>query len=316
MKKTRRRQKVKKYSLIIIPDTRAKVWRREISRKKIEAALASCAVIVLMLTGSVLGFAHYRTGYIATESIRLENAKFAEERSELLTKLANLEQVVDRTERFAARVENTLGLNPDEMQKGIGPLTESDLTAPASVEKFNALDYNGENKFAFANLDMTMEEIESTASEVEGRLHTVYELQQDRLTYWASMPSIWPTKGWVTSGFGHRRRPIRGGTSFHKGIDIAARPGTPILSPGDGVVTFSGYKRGLGRTVMVDHGYGVVSVYGHNTKNYVKEGDRIRRGEILASVGRTGLATGSHLHYQINVDGVPVDPMRYIHQHM
>ena len=316
MKKTRRRQKVKKYSLIIIPDTRAKVWRREISRKKIEAALASCAVIVLMLTGSVLGFAHYRTGYIATESIRLENAKFAEERSELLTKLANLEQVVDRTERFAARVENTLGLNPDEMQKGIGPLTESDLTAPASVEKFNALDYNGENKFAFANLDMTMEEIESTASEVEGRLHTVYELQQDRLTYWASMPSIWPTKGWVTSGFGHRRRPIRGGTSFHKGIDIAARPGTPILSPGDGVVTFSGYKRGLGRTVMVDHGYGVVSVYGHNTKNYVKEGDRIRRGEILGTVGRTGLATGSHLHYQINVDGVPVDPMRYIHQHM
>lgn len=314
MKRTRlKRQRVNKYSLIIIPDSRAKVWRWEVSRRAVEAMLGACLAAVFVFTGSVWGFTHYRGAYIATEDVRLENAKFENERSEILTKMANLEMVVERTKRFASRIESSVGVSSEGMQKGIGPLMESDFTEPASVQKLDSLKYNtSESKVAFADLSSGMDNLEGAVSEVDERLHIVYELNQDRLTYWASMPSIWPTKGWITSGFGPRRRPIRGGTTFHKGIDIAAPPGTPILSPGDGIVTYSGYKAGLGRAVMVDHGYGVVSVYGHNSSNYVKKGDRVKRGEIIGSVGRTGLATGSHLHYQIEVDGVPVDPMRYI----
>lgn len=314
MKKNRtKRSRTKKYSLIVIPDSRAKVWRWEISRKKVEAAFAACLFVFFVMTGSIWGFSHYRSEYIATEDIRLENAQFEQERSGLLTKLADLEVVVERTERFASRMESSLGINSEEMQKGIGPLMESDLAEPVAVKKFNSLDFNSEeNKVAFSDLSLGMSGLGDKVSEIDERLHTVYEFNQDRLTYWASMPSIWPTKGWITSGFGPRRRPIRGGTRFHKGIDIAAPPGTPILCPGDGIVTFAGYKSGLGKAVMVDHGYGVVTVYGHNSTNYVKKGDRIKRGEIIGSVGRTGLATGSHLHYQVEVDGVPSDPMRYI----
>lgn len=314
MKKNKtKRERAKKYSLIVIPDSRAKVWRWEISRKKVEAALAMCLTILFILTGSIWGFAHYREAYIATEDIRFANAKFEQERSELLTKLTNLEQTVERTERFASRLEASLGLNSEEMQKGIGPLAENDFSEPVAVRRFDSLKFSGkENGIAFADLDTAMGGLKETASSVDERLQTVYELHRDRMTYWAAMPSIWPAKGWITSGFGPRRRPIRGGTRFHKGMDIAAPPGTPVLCPGDGIVTFSGYKRGLGKTIMVDHGYGVVSVYGHNSSNYVKEGDRVKRGELIGSVGRTGLATGSHLHYQIEVDGVPVNPMRYI----
>lgn len=312
-----KRPKVKKYSLIVIPEGGARVWRRDISRKQIEAGFALVLTVCFILTGSIWGFTHYRQAYIATEDIRLENAKFEEERFELLSKLANLEQLVEKTERFASRLESSLGINPNQMAKGIGPVIESDFSEPAAVRQFNSLKFNGgEGKITFAGLDKTIDSVKDAVASVGERLQAVYELNQDRLIFSASIPSMWPTKGWVTSGFGGRRRPIRGGTSFHKGIDIAAPPGTPILCPGDGVVTYSGYRHGLGKTIIIDHGYGIVTIYGHNSQNYVKEGDRVRRGEIIGSVGRTGLATGSHLHYQVEVDGVPVDPMRYIHEHM
>ena len=313
MTKKVKRQRVKKYSIIVIPDSRAKVWRWEFSRRKLEAALATCLTIVFVLTGSIWGFAYYRDAYIATEDIRIQNASFEQERFEMMTKLATLEQTVQRTERFANRLELSMNVSSDQMQKGIGPLAESDLIDPAAVREFDSLKFNtDENKLAFTDLSNTLEGVGEAIESVDERLHTVYELHQDRMTYWTSMPSISPTRGWITSDFGPRRRPIRGGTRFHKGIDVAATPGTPILAPGDGIVTFSGYKRGMGKTMMVDHGYGVVTVYGHNAANYVKEGDRVKRGEIIGSVGRTGLATGYHLHYQVEVDGVPVDPMRYV----
>lgn len=310
----KKRRKADKYSLIVVPDNRSKVWRWEISRKRVEAVLAGAVMLAFTLTGSILGFAHYKSAYVATEDIRLENAKFLQERHELLSKLAGLETIVEKTQRFANRIEYTLGMNSDGMQKGIGPVMETNLEKPASVAKFEDLKYENEDgsKVAFSDINTTLTNVKGKASEVDERLQMVYELNQDRLSYWASLPSMWPAKGWVTSGFGRRSRPIRGGTSFHQGLDIAATPGTPILAPGDGIVTYSGYKRGLGNCVMVDHGYGIVTVYGHNSTNYVKKGDRIKRGEIIGSVGRTGLATGAHLHYQIEVDGVPVDPMKYI----
>lgn len=314
MKKTKTKcKKVRKYSVIIIPDSRAKVWRWEISRKQVETTLAMCLTLMFIMTGSIWGFAHYKTEYNATEDIRLQNAKFELERGELLTKLTNLEQSVTRTERFATRLENTVGLDSDEIQKGIGPVMDKDFLEPLAVKQFDSLLFKDEkDKISFADLDLAMSGLESTISSVEDRLQTVYELHQDRLTYWAAMPSIWPARGWLTSDFGPRRSPIRGGTTFHKGIDIAAKPGTPVVCPGDGVVTYSGYKSGLGKTVIVEHGYGVVTIYGHNSENFVKEGDRVKRGEVIGAVGRTGLATGPHLHYQIEVDGIPVDPMRYI----
>ena len=305
-------KKVKKYSVIIIPDSRARVWRWEISRKQVESALVMCLTLMFVMTGSIWGLTHYRGEYNATENIRMQNAEFELERDELLTKLTNLEQAVIRTERFATRLESSIGLDSDEIQKGIGPIMDKGFSEPLAVKQFDALYMKDDSKPAFSDLDLAMGELESTVSSVEERLQTVYDLHQDRLTYWASMPSIWPSRGWLTSDFGPRRRPIRGGTTFHKGIDIAAKPGTPIVCPGDGVVTYSGYKNGLGKTIMIEHGYGVVTIYGHNSENFVKEGDRVKRGEVVGAVGRTGLATGSHLHYQIEVDGVPVDPMRYI----
>jgi murein DD-endopeptidase MepM/ murein hydrolase activator NlpD len=204
------------------------------------------------------------------------------------------------------------------MTKGIGPVSDDEELPDARKlqisKKYDLTLSDGEvdSKVAFSDLELKMGDLNETIASVEMRLQQVYEFHKGKLAYWAAIPSIWPCRGWVTSEFGVRRSPRGIGTRFHEGIDIAASTGTPIYASGDGVVTFAGYKHGLGKTVIIDHGFGISTVYGHNSSLYVKEGDTIKRGSSIAAVGRTGRSTGPHLHYQVEVDGVPVDPMRYI----
>jgi len=115
-----------------------------------------------------------------------------------------------------------------------------------------------------------------------------------------------------TSGFGARRDPLNGRRSLHNGLDMAGPVGTPILSPGEGVVVFTGWRSGFGRVVEVDHGFGVRTVYAHLRRWRVEEGAQVVRGDRLGDMGSSGRSTGSHLHYEIHVNGRPVNPKRFI----
>ncbi|MEX0278070.1 MAG: DUF5930 domain-containing protein [Ruegeria sp.] len=123
-----------------------------------------------------------------------------------------------------------------------------------------------------------------------------------------------PTKSAVrmTSGFGFRRDPFTGGRRMHSGVDFAGAHGTDIYATADGVVTFEGWKSGYGRVVTIQHAFGIETVYAHNTKNRVKKGQRVSRGDHIADMGSTGRSTGTHLHYEVRVNGKPVNPMTYI----
>ena len=127
-----------------------------------------------------------------------------------------------------------------------------------------------------------------------------------------STPSITPTRGWFSSGFGYRLSPFTHKATMHNGVDIAARPGTSVVAAADGEVIFSGHdRRGYGNLISIDHGYGIVTRYGHNAKNKVHVGQKVKRGEVIALVGSTGRSTGPHLHYEIRRDGVPVNPITF-----
>jgi len=128
----------------------------------------------------------------------------------------------------------------------------------------------------------------------------------------SSTPSIWPTRGWVTSGFGFRKSPFTGLREKHEGWDIAARNGAPVRTTADGVVVVEGREYGYGNLVEIDHGYGLVTRYGHNSKHFVKVGDRVKRGQVVTLVGNTGRSTGPHLHYEVLLNGVSVNPKNYI----
>jgi murein DD-endopeptidase MepM/ murein hydrolase activator NlpD len=129
----------------------------------------------------------------------------------------------------------------------------------------------------------------------------------------ASTPSILPTRGWLSSQFTRSRfHPILHENRPHKGIDVTAPTGTPIVAPAAGRVVFAGSDKGFGLTVEIDHGNGIRTRFAHCSRLAVKKGQQVTRGQLIAAVGSTGLSTSAHLHYEIHVDGQPVDPLKYV----
>jgi hypothetical protein len=143
-------------------------------------------------------------------------------------------------------------------------------------------------------------------------LELLLEQLDDKRVKLASMPSIWPARGWLTSRFGPRVSPFTGRRQMHAGLDIASREGTPIIAPAQGRVSYVGRKGPMGNTVILDHGFGVKTIYGHTSAIHVKPGQSVERGQKIASIGSTGRSTGPHLHYVVEVKGKPRNPLDYI----
>ncbi len=133
--------------------------------------------------------------------------------------------------------------------------------------------------------------------------------RQEELKY---TPSILPSYGYMTSGFGYRRDPFTGRIKFHEGLDISAPIGTPVYAPADGIVTFVGMRNGYGLTVEIKHGERYITRYAHLSESLVRVGQRVQRGDMIARVGNSGRSTGPHLHYEVLKDGVPMNPKRFI----
>lgn len=125
-------------------------------------------------------------------------------------------------------------------------------------------------------------------------------------------PSLWPADGYVSSEYGARIHPISGNAQRHNGIDIAALTGTPVRAPAAGTVTYASDRGSYGLTVVIDHGYGVQTLYAHNSRLHVRAGQKVKRGDLISAIGTTGVSTGPHLHYEVHVNGRPVNPRSYL----
>ncbi len=157
--------------------------------------------------------------------------------------------------------------------------------------------------------------IDEVRRQIDLRRESQEEIQgilNDQRSLLAAKPVGWPVKGWLTSSFGMRRDPFNGRRKMHEGLDIAARTGTPVIATADGIVSSVKAEPGYGKVVTIDHGYGYRTIYGHNSRYYVKVGQRVRRGDRIAAVGNTGRSTGSHVHYEVRLNGVPVNPRKYL----
>jgi murein DD-endopeptidase MepM/ murein hydrolase activator NlpD len=141
---------------------------------------------------------------------------------------------------------------------------------------------------------------------------SLYEGLKSQRNLLSSTPSIRPTEGWLSSGFGYRVSPFTGLREFHKGLDFAGRKGTKIIAPADGVVSFTGRNGSYGKMIKIDHGHGIITRYGHLQKALKKRGEAVKRGDVIALMGNTGHSTGPHLHYEVLLNGLPVNPKKYI----
>lgn len=164
----------------------------------------------------------------------------------------------------------------------------------------------------YAAFDFKYNELRQFVQNLEIEVHQLDQYLLDKESLLRSTPTILPTRGWITSYYGPRYSPHSGRLRMHEGIDVGARTGTPIVAPADGIITFSGKKMGFGNLVHIDHGYGIETIYAHAHTLEVEKGDRVRRGDKIATIGSTGYSTGPHLHYEVRVNGTPVDPIFYI----
>ena len=241
------------------------------------------------------------------EEIRHQRKKiqeFAGEINALKAKLLALNSF-EKKIRIIANIEKP---NESEGIFGVGGSIPEDLDAqiPLKEKHFSLM----------RNMHEQIEEIGRASAGQQEELESLLKSLEDQQNLLASTPAIRPLSGnaksWVTSRFGYRKSPFTDRRELHKGLDIASRKGTHIMATADGVVTFAGKKGLLGLTIVIDHGHGMKTRYGHNHKLLKKRGDKVKRWEPIALMGSTGRSTGPHTHYEVHLNGIPVNPEKYI----
>jgi murein DD-endopeptidase MepM/ murein hydrolase activator NlpD len=250
-----------------------------------------------------------RERHISSQSVEIQHQReqiqeFANEINRLKTKLLALNSF-EKKIRIIANIEKS---DESEGIFGVGGSIPEDLDAKIPLkEKHYGL---------MREMHEQIGEISRASIGQQEGLELLLKSLEDQQNLLASTPAIRPVssdvKSWVTSRFGYRKSPFTDRREFHKGFDIASRKGTPIMATADGVVTFAGKKGLLGNTIVIDHGHGVKTRYGHNHKLLKKRGDKVKRWETIALMGSTGRSTGPHIHYEVHLNGIPVNPEKYI----
>lgn len=237
-------------------------------------------------------------------ALEMENASYRQATGELAVQLSSLQTAVEALGAQAAvdpaarRAMDKLPaiVKSRAMGGGAG-------TAAAAAPLFGG---------AFGGPDNTFGALRDLLGVLESRLDLVKNGVQRRQALAAATPSIWPVVGWLSSSFGNRRDPFTGSADFHPGLDISADFGEPVHATADGVVISAGASGNYGNLVVIDHGYGITTRYGHLSRFGSTTGQRVRRGEVIAYVGSTGRSTASHLHYEILLNGRLTNPLKLL----
>ena len=252
----------------------------------------------------------YLKNKMMQDSVHIMDGEIKDQRRQIRTFAAEIEtlkkQVRDLS-KFGDRVRMIADINPITDSGGFigigGIPTETLNTDIAPDSQYNSL---------IREMHQQGDQVKTVISMRSNDFERLIEQLEKKRDYLAAIPSIKPVNGWLTSGFGNRESPFTGQTDFNTGIDIANASGTEIVATGNGRVSKASLERFIGNRVAIDHGYGYVTQYGHMKKILVKRGQYVKRGDVIGLVGKTGRTTGPHLHYEVVINGTPVNPLKYI----
>ncbi len=272
------------------------------------AAVLGVAVALLMVVGGVLiGRGLQRSAAVADENLQLtRHIEGLDLRVEQAESLLGRVQVHDAKIRSLTRADE--GVRP----YGIGPLEDLEILALRDADADATLPTGRAAGERTVSLEERVDRLAESLVAEEISLQEVRGYLVTREALLDAYPTDWPADGWLTSRFGFRRSPLPGSNPFHVGIDIAAAYGSPIRATADGVVVDARFREAYGYAVELDHGFGIGTLYAHCSRLRVDVGDEVERGDVIAHIGRTGRATGPHLHYEITRDGVPVNPENFL----
>jgi murein DD-endopeptidase MepM/ murein hydrolase activator NlpD len=313
------------YTIVIFRGTTAPPLRFSIPRKVIRGVLAVAIVFVVaelafltqyvVQTGEVWELRSLRQEQV---SIRAQTAAFANSVDDLKRRLISMKEINQRLRIMMGidtQKEDVLGgkggidlpLNAFEGQTDTISL-EASKEDQATVGEPSAQNHKEDS----ARLDHALKTLSQAMDLEEHSLEEISNVANERLAKLSATPSIRPVQGWLTSGFGPRMSPFTGQMAMHDGVDIGAPMNAPVKAPASGRVSVVGYDPKMGNVVNIDHGYGIETQYGHLSKIMVRDGQKVKRGDLIALVGSTGLSTGPHVHYMVKVNGRPVNPQTYI----
>lgn len=306
-------------TFIVVPDGGGNVRRIRLSRNGVR-------FLVVAMIGLFFGASLLLMGYIGA---KFDNTHLAHQKSQ--TKTANaklLEENAYHQAQLDALYAKVRGIDKKlekmkDLDRAIRRIThlevgDGDMPDVGMGGELDTLAMTGsgqlEMKTIFSTLNKSLDRMNKRSERQFDSMQSLRDQLSVHEGSLASIPSIWPVRGWISSEFGYRISPFTGERAIHHGIDIATPEGMPIIAPATGIVTYVGRQGGYGNTVEVRHGAGLKTVYGHLQVSLVSVGQKVQRGQRIALVGNTGKSTGPHLHYEIQVGDVPVNPRRYIIQ--
>ncbi len=287
------------YTVILVPDARS-AFRKIRVQVRLIRAVAGAAGAVALAVAALLGHYAWLNGQVSElEALRRENAVLSERTRRHGETISELEGRLARLRGTIAKLGVMSGLEQslpaaDGVLGGVGGLAGAEPDPPSR------------------DPEVTLHTLSRSLSDLAARSQRIETFYADQTVRLSHTPSVWPVRGYFSSGFGARVDPFTGGRDFHPGIDISAPRGTKAVAPADGVVVAVGQRGAYGLAIIVDHGYGIVTRYGHFEGVKVRAGQRVRRGDVLGFVGSTGRSNAPHLHYEVWQDDKAQNPIHYI----
>ena len=289
---------------------------------RLRYGLASALLCGLLLTGLALDYVF---------SFSFQGGRYQEENRALKVQLSQVLKEVEllntrlyQIEDFSSKIKVMAGVQTAVSEYAMGPehqVSFPDLSqnqkafSSSKVQKTQAPSLSSFQPKKEDYIKVSLNQLKQKSQLVLEDMASLMTLLYKKQDIMSSTPTILPAKGWISSPFGYRQYPFTGEVSLHEGLDIASFPGSPVYAPGAGVVMFSGYKQGYGKVIVVDHGYQLSTLYGHLSDMMVSKGQKVKRGQVIGAIGNTGNSSGPHLHYEVRISNVPVDPAHYILNH-
>jgi murein DD-endopeptidase MepM/ murein hydrolase activator NlpD len=294
----------KKYSIFIVPDG-GSVRQFSIRHSTVIGVAAATLLMVAFFAVLSVNFFEYHIDRHRISSLEHENVfltTMIETISFSIDSLRNEMDVITDKELAIRTIFDLPQIDPEQRQLGYGGpelLPTDELYTPTKMSAYQA--------------EAEIERLLVQSNFETEQYADIYQSLIAKKEYLDHTPSILPTTGWQTCGYGLREDPFTGQKRLHAGIDIANRVGTPIVASAAGTVSYTGNRGRLGKTVEIDHGNGFKTIYGHCGEFNVKRGQKVKRGDRIALMGNSGYSTGPHLHYGILKDGRSVNPKKYIY---
>ncbi len=290
-----------RFTVLIANGSTGAMRRFTLSKRAGVAALIGVVTIPLLigLGASSISPVEFETLRQSNESLRLENESYRAATGELADQIASLQGAL-------TQLGDQAQLDPGarEALSRLPAVIRSRAMGGGAVASVPPMDSSSP--------DSTFGMLRSLLGAVEGRLESLKTTVERQQALARSVPSIWPLAGWLSSTYGRRPDPFDGSADFHQGLDIVADRGTPVHATANGTIDSAGYSGNYGNQVLVDHGFGIGTRFGHLSKVAVRAGQAVRRGDIIGYVGATGRATSAHLHYEILLNGQPINPLRLL----